>query len=224
MFTGIIEEQGTVVSAARTGHTIRLCVECSKVGTDLTEGQSIAVDGVCLTVTDREQRQGLYIFCTDVMPETFINTTIPLLYRGGKVNLERAMKVDDRFGGHIVTGHIDGTGIICSAVKKENEVSYTIAVSASVLNGIVDKGSVAVDGISLTVTAVAYVQKDRGTFSVSVIPHTREMSGIPSKRYGSTVNIECDVIGKYVARYLRRNLNSREETGGTEWIEQDLLQ
>lgn len=213
MFTGIIEELGCVKSSVRSGQSIRLCIECKKVGCDLFEGQSIAVDGVCLTVTDICRKQDVWVFYADVMPETFRYTTIPLLHRGSEVNLERAMKADARFGGHIVAGHIDGTGIIRSAVKKETEILFTIGAPSSILSGIVNKGSVAVDGISLTVPEVEYAGGRDGTFSVSVIPHTSQVTGITGKSYGSVVNIECDVIGKYVHKYLSdiQNLKKIQE-------------
>ena len=224
MFTGIIEEQGCVTSSVRSGQSIKLCIECKKAGLDLTEGQSIAVDGVCLTAAAVCRKQSACVFCADVMPETFSNTTIPLLCRGSKVNLERAMKADERFGGHIVTGHIDGTGIIRYAVKKENATLFMIGASSSVIGGIVNKGSVAVDGTSLTVVAVEYTGGCDGTFSVAVIPHTRQVTGISGKTYGSVVNIECDVIGKYVHRYLSDIQNLKKGTGDSEWTEWNLLQ
>ncbi|MCK9168835.1 MAG: riboflavin synthase, partial [Treponema sp.] len=224
MFTGIIEEQGTVVSVVRSGQSLRLSIECRETGNDLAGGQSIAVDGVCLTVAEVSRRQGICIFSADVMPETFRNTTIPSVHRGSRVNLERAVRIDGRFGGHIVTGHIDGTGRITSMLKDGNEISCTITVPVPVLDGIVNKGSVTVDGISLTVTAVEYINGQEGKFTVGVIPHTRQITGMSGKTTGCIVNIECDIIGKYVNRYVSGIQNDKKRTGASEWVERYLLQ
>jgi riboflavin synthase len=224
MFTGIIEEQGTIVSAGRSGQSLRLTIECRETGSDLSEGQSIAVDGVCLTVAEVSRKQGICLFSADVMPETFRYTTIPSVHRGSRVNLERAVRVDGRLGGHIVTGHIDGTGRIVSVLKDGNEISYTITVPVPVLDGIVKKGSVAVDGISLTVIEVEYINGQEGVFTVGVIPHTRQITGMSGKNAGCIVNIECDIIGKYVNRYVSGIQNDKKRTGASGWVERYLLQ
>ena len=157
------------------------------------EGDSIAVNGICLTVIKMEKNS----FWADVMTETMHRSSLSEVQIGDKVNLERAMAADGRFGGHIVSGHIDGTGRITEVRPEENAVWYTIEAEPEVLHYIVEKGSVAIDGISLTVVGVS-----SEVFQVSVIPHTRQETILPLKKVGSIVNLECDVIGKYVERFL----------------------
>ena len=207
MFTGLIEEQGKILSVSKTGGFMRLCIGCSKVLEDLKTGDSVAVNGVCLTATEISGSGEKGCFSADVMPETFRRTNFRLLHAGSAVNLERAMKADGRFGGHIVTGHIDGTGTVHSVCREGNAVLYYIRAEDSVISGIVEKGSVAVDGISLTVVSVgkmqAYGQK---CFCVPVIPHTRDVTVLSEKTKGSTVNIECDILGKYAAKLMKEHL------------------
>ncbi|MBO4780599.1 MAG: riboflavin synthase, partial [Selenomonadaceae bacterium] len=156
-------------------------------------GDSIAVNGICLTVVDF----GENFFAADVMPETVRKTSLAELNRGGAVNLERALKVGDRFGGHIVSGHIDGVGKILSIRPEGNALIIDIAAENFLLRQIAPKGSVSLDGISLTV-----VNADSESFSVSMIPHTRAVTNFQSKRVGSPVNIETDVLAKYVDRLI----------------------
>ena len=191
MFTGIIEELGTI---RRVGPgSLELAAHTVLEGTKL--GDSIAVNGVCLTVTALSPAG----FTADVMPETFRRTGLGGLHPGSQVNLERAMAADGRFGGHIVTGHIDGTGTVTSLRREGNAVWVTISAPPELLSGIVEKGSIAMDGISLTVAAVT----DRD-FSVSIIPHTGGHTTLLDRKAGDTVNLETDILGKYVARLLGR--------------------
>lgn len=196
MFTGIVEELGKVQSILRNSSSLTICINCS-FARELALGESVAVNGTCLTVTEKTQNS----FCADVTPETFRRTSLGELSNGGIVNLERAMKVDGRFGGHIVSGHIDGTGRFLSFEKEENAVNIKIAVNEKIGFYIIEKGSVCVDGISLT---VANILKTGGEyiFSVAVIPHTWKNTNLSKKSFGSLVNIECDVIGKYVEHFL----------------------
>ena len=199
MFTGIIEEIGTV-KALKPGI---LELNANKVLTDVHLGDSIAVNGVCLTVTSYTENS----FCVDVMPETFRRTSLGSLTIGSKVNLERAMAANGRFGGHIVAGHIDGTGTITGIRKDSNAVWYTIGTTEKITKYIVEKGSIAIDGISLTVAKV-----DAKSFSVSVIPHTLEKTALAGKKLQDTVNLENDCIGKYVEKFVTE---SKKETGIT---------
>ena len=190
MFTGIVEEVGKVKSISNGV----LQIEANKVLEDVHTGDSIAVNGICLTVTSFTAHS----FQADVMPETIRRTSLNELKLGSPVNLERAMAVGSRFGGHIVSGHIDGTGRIVSLKEEKNALLMKIAADSSLLRYIVEKGSVALDGISLTVAAVT----DRD-FTVSLIPHTRQVTNLSAKGEGSTINIENDVVGKYVEKLLK---------------------
>lgn len=193
MFTGIVEEIGeleSILSGSRAG-SLRIRAKTVLEGTRL--GDSIAVNGVCLTVTERTDNG----FCADVMPETLRRSNLGLLTKGSQVNLERAMAANGRFGGHIVSGHIDGMGTIRSLRREENAVWVKIAAAPSIVALIVEKGSITIDGISLTVAALG--QED---FSVSVIPHTAAQTTLLSKKAGDRVNLENDIIGKYVQRLM----------------------
>lgn len=193
MFTGIVEEVGTVGKIQKGRHSAVLHIHAKTVLEDLKIGDSIAVNGVCLTVTSFDSRG----FAADVMHETINRSSLIQTAGGSHVNLERAMPANGRFGGHIVAGHVDGTGKIVSVQKDDTAVWYTIQAEPSVLKYIVEKGSVAVDGISLT---VAKVYADR--FSVSAIPHTVAVTVLSERREGDLVNLENDIIGKYVERLL----------------------
>lgn len=189
MFTGIIEETGKIVSVGAG----RIAVQAKKVLQGTQIGDSIAVNGVCLTVTTMTSSE----FTADVMPETLSRTNLGSLGKGNSVNLERAMAADGRFGGHIVSGHIDGTGTVSKLEKDGNAVWVYIAAPSSILNLIIEKGSIAIDGISLTVAKVNAVE-----FAVSVIPHTGEETTLLGKKAGDVVNLENDVIGKYVQKLM----------------------
>lgn len=198
MFTGIVEEIGTVRSIKRGAVSAALTVKAHRILSDLHIGDSIAVNGVCLTVTsftDETFTEGT--FTADVMHETLRRSDLGSLRAGSRVNLERAMPAAGRFGGHLVSGHIDGTGTITSVRRDGNAVWYTIRASDSILRCIVEKGSVAIDGISLTVAAVC-----RGSFQVSVIPHTLVHTALSLKRENDAVNLENDCIAKYVEKLL----------------------
>ena len=193
MFTGIIEEIGKIQTVRKGAASSSISVQAKKVLQDVHIGDSIAVNGVCLTVTAFSQGG----FTADVMHETFNRSSLGSLQKGSPVNLERAMPSNGRFGGHIVSGHIDGTGMVSAIQKDDNAVWYTIKTAPGILRYIVEKGSVAIDGISLTVAAV-----ERDCFSVSIIPHTASITTLSSRRVGDTVNLENDCIGKYVERLM----------------------
>ena len=204
MFTGIVEECGTVLGVLKNGVSGSLQIQASTVLEGTKTGDSIAVNGVCLTVTKLTKSS----FTADVMAETFRRTNLGSLGKNSRVNLERAMAADGRFGGHIVSGHIDGTGVISRIKEEGNAVWIYISAPQSVLNLIVEKGSVAVDGISLTVAAVSDKE-----FAVSVIPHTRENTALSGKKTGAVVNLENDIIGKYVQKLTgTAQINESSET------------
>ena len=193
MFTGIVEELGRVKSLKRTSRESRLVISASKIMEDIHIGDSIAVNGVCLTVVLFSEGE----FTVDVMNETFMRSSLGSLRIGDEVNLERAMSANGRFGGHIVSGHIDGTGKIKACFGDGNAKWYEIAAGHEILDGIVMKGSVAIDGISLTVAKVT-----SSGFSVSVIPHTLDATILRNRKPGDIVNLETDVIGKYVRQFV----------------------
>ena len=199
MFTGIVEEMGTVTQLIRGSKEQRITISCNKILEDIRIGDSIAVNGVCLTVVTYDKNS----FSADVMNETFMRSGLGTLRPGSSVNLERAMAADGRFGGHIVNGPIDGTGTIKSIKKDDNAIWFEIAASKDILDGIVEKGSIAIDGISLTIAAV-----DNVSFKVSIIPHTLKETVLGVKKVGDTVNLETDVIGKYVKKLLARKTSN----------------
>ena len=194
MFTGIVEELGTIRAIRRGASSAVLSIGAGTILDDLKVGDSVAVNGVCLTATQVDGGG----FTADVMHETLDRSSLARLVPGDKVNLERAMAAGGRFGGHIVSGHIDATGTITDRRRDDNAVWYTVSAPAALLRYVVEKGSIAIDGISLTVAAV---EADR--FSVSVIPHTAAVTVLGGKRPGDPVNLEADLIGKYVEKLLR---------------------
>lgn len=194
MFTGIVEEKGTVGHISLAGISGSIAIKARKVLEGTRIGDSIAVNGVCLTVVSLRPDG----FTADVMAETIRRTSLGSCQPGDPVNLERAMAADGRFGGHIVAGHIDGVGTIRSAVPEGNAVWITIDAPPQILRYIVEKGSIAIDGISLT---VAYV--DESVFKVSVIPHTAAETTLLSKKAGDIVNLENDIVGKYIEKLMR---------------------
>lgn len=193
MFTGIVEELGKVKEIIPGSMSIKLTISCQKIMDDVKIGDSIAVDGICLTVTDRSTSA----FIADVMPETMRKTSLVSLKVGDKVNLERALRLSDRLGGHIVSGHIDGTGVVSGKEEEDNAVWFEISAHSDILRYIVVKGSIALDGTSLT---VAYV--DDKCFKVSLIPLTAGVTTLGSKKIGDRINIECDMLGKYVEKLI----------------------
>ncbi|MBR6070540.1 MAG: riboflavin synthase [Ruminococcus sp.] len=194
MFTGIVEEVGTVVGIQRGGNKSFIRIKAQKVLEDVKLGDSIAVNGVCLTVTDFDSAS----FQADVMNETLSRSSLGSLRSGSPVDLERAMAAGGRFGGHIVSGHIDGTGTITDIKNDGIAVWYTVSAKPEIMRYIVEKGSVAIDGISLTVAKVA-----ESSFSVSIIPHTVAQTVLGAKKVGDTVNLENDIIAKYVEKLLK---------------------
>ena len=210
MFTGLIEEVGTIQSVRHGARSCVLTIGCRTVLEDSQIGDSIAVNGVCLTVTS----MGGSYYTADVMAETMNRSSLGQLSTGAKVNLERAMPANGRFGGHIVSGHIDGTGTVQSIEPDDNAVWYTIAAKADLLRYIVEKGSITIDGISLT---VAYV--DAHCFKVSIIP--QQVTALHDRKVGDIVNLECDIIGKYVEKLMRpapavEEQETKKESGITE--------
>ena len=204
MFTGLVAELGTVERLVEGSTSCQLTVRARKILPGVKVGDSIAVNGVCLTVVHLQGDR----FTADVMPETVRRTSLAELKKGSPVNLERALTLASRLGGHIVSGHIDGTGEIVKFADEGNAILMTVSADSSLLRYIVEKGSVALDGISLTVAQVT-----DSDFTVSLIPHTREVTNLGSKKVGSPINIETDVLGKYVEKLLRGR-EASEKTGG----------
>lgn len=203
MFTGIVEEMGCVKSVQHGAVSSFIEIKAETVLSDAHIGDSIAVNGVCLTVTDITVDS----FRADVMNETLKRSSLGDLRQGSNVNLERAMSANGRFGGHIVSGHIDGTGTITDIKKDGIAVWYTITTSPEILRYIVEKGSVAIDGISLTVADVS-----DSDFKISVIPHTAAQTVLGFKKSGDIVNIENDIIGKYVEKLMKSGENKTEKS------------
>lgn len=198
MFTGIIEEIGVIKSVQRGKNSARLTISAKSILEDVKLGDSISVNGVCLTVTSFTKSE----FNADVMHETMNRSSLKQLNSASKVNLERAMLLGSRFGGHIVSGHIDGMGRIVSVEKDDNAVWFKIETDKKILRLVIEKGSIAIDGISLTVARVY----DDG-FSVSIIPHSMDNTILKYKKPGDFVNLENDCIGKYVARLMQMGVD-----------------
>jgi riboflavin synthase len=205
MFTGLVEEVGTVKEIRPSGKAVHLKIRASKVLEGVALGDSIACNGICLTVTHFDADT----FTVDAVPETMRRTTLHELSSGSPINLERAMAMGQRFGGHIVSGHIDGVGRIVSIGEEDIAKVVRIAAPPDVLRYVVEKGSITIDGVSLTVMDV-----DSESFRVTVIPHTWQVTVLRHRRVGSQVNLECDIIGKYVERLLGPYLPDRPKAGG----------
>jgi riboflavin synthase len=201
LFTGIIEEVGSIRKVVRQGMAMELTIACCKVLEGVQLGDSIAVNGVCLTVT----RFGDDYFTADLMPETMKRTNLGSLSVGSPVNLERALAAGQRLGGHFVQGHVDGVGTITDRTPNENAVLFRVSVPPELTRFMVEKGSVAVNGISLTLVDVG-----KDFFTVSVIPHTLNHTQLHAAKVGDLVNVECDMIGKYIAKMLGKS----NENGG----------
>jgi riboflavin synthase len=201
MFTGLIETLGTVTSVHKTASGMKLSVR-PVTGLEFRAGDSVSVNGVCLTATSDGSDLSF-----DISPETTGSTNLGELLVKEKVNLERALRLSDRLGGHMVTGHVDAVGTIRDRRESGEYTFFSFEAPDDVLRYIVQKGSVAVDGISLTVTGLAH-----RSFSVAIIPHTLTATNIGSKRAGNRVNIEVDIIGKYVEKFLGGERGSRLES------------
>lgn len=193
MFTGLIEDLGSVRELRTGSDAVRITVETAIPMDELVLGESIAVNGICLTVVSF----GGGTFSADVSPETLARTNLGELTPGRSVNLERALRLSDRLGGHLVSGHVDAVGTVLQRVRDRNAVRFTFRLDAAANRFVVEKGSVAIDGISLTVNAVT-----EETFSVAVIPHTLDVTTLKDRAVGGRVNVETDIIGKYVERLL----------------------
>lgn len=189
MFTGIIEEIGTIISTSKNGITIK----ATKILTDIHLGDSIAVNGTCLTVTDFNNSS----FTVDIMDESYKCTNLHELKTDDKVNLERAMQINSRFGGHIVSGHVDGVGKITNIEKQGISKIYTITPPKDIMKYMIYKGSITIDGISLTISYI-----DNTVFQVSIIPHTQCETILSLKKIGDSVNLETDIIAAYVEKLM----------------------
>lgn len=197
MFTGIIEETGTISDIRKTGQSIRIGIRTNITFSDLKPGDSLCVNGVCLTVTEMLNNKTVF---ADVTPETYSRTNFSELMIGNSVNLERAMSANGRFGGHIVTGHIDGTAVTKKIEKRGNSIEYYFSCNENLMSSFVEKGSVTINGISLTIARIT-----NDSFVVSVIPHTMKNTNLQFLKEKKSVNIECDILGKYIQKYLENN-------------------
>lgn len=204
MFTGIIEETGTIAGIKKGAQSSVLTIKGNVIFSDLKLGDSVAVNGVCLTASSISGDT----FTADVMHETLNRSGLGSLRQGSRVNLERAMAADGRFGGHIVSGHIDGTGKISDIKKDDNAVWYTVNTGADLMKYIVEKGSITIDGISLTVAEVG-----PSYFKVSIIPHTASVTTLGERKPGDSVNLENDIIGKYVEKLLYSGGSANDAQG-----------
>lgn len=210
MFTGIVEEVGKIKAIKKGKNSARLVINAKKVLEDVKLGDSIAVNGVCLTVTEFSNSE----FAVDVMHESLRKSSLSTLKNDSSVNLERAMLLNGRFGGHIVSGHIDGTGKIINIKNDDNAIWYTISAKDKIMKYIIEKGSITIDGISLTVANLS-----ESDFSVSIIPHTQEETILKMKKIGDIVNLENDCIAKYVESLL----NFKEKSEVKKDITMDFL-
>lgn len=211
MFTGIVEETGSVLSIRQGNRSMQWKIRARIIPGDLKIGDSVAVNGVCLTVTAFDE----HCFSCDVMPQTMERTHLGQLTAGSRVNLERALKLSDRLGGHLVTGHIDGVGRILRQERDDNAIRITIGAADDLLRFILPRGSVTVDGISLTVS-----ERWETAFQVSVIPHTWRQTNLPDQKPGAGVNLECDLIGKYVAELLSHRAGGASRGIGAAFLAQ----
>lgn len=207
MFTGIIEELGQVISLKKGNKSATLTLKGNKIFEDLKLGDSVAVNGVCLTATKISGNT----FMADVMNETFHRSSLGNLKKGDVVNLERAMAANGRFGGHIVAGHVDDVGELVSIKKDDNAVWFTIKASKKIMKYCIEKGSITLDGISLTIAKLT-----QDTLSVSMIPHTIENTNFGVKKIGDLINLENDMVGKYIDKLIHFTKEELEETNKTQ--------
>jgi len=200
MFTGIVEEVGKTIQVQRSGAAIRVTIAASVISKDIALGDSVSVNGACLTLSSQS---GNHLFF-DAVPETVERTSLKYLKPGSPVNLERAMRVGDRIGGHFVQGHVDGVGVLQGMERKDNAHLLTIQADADLLKYMVPKGSIAVDGVSLTLDRIS-----DSAFTVWIIPHTFDHTVFRHRKIGDKLNLENDLIGKYVARYMEGNSHTK---------------
>ncbi len=212
MFTGLIEEIGFMDKITSQNSGGQLVIHAKAIQEDTKLGDSIAVNGVCLTVTNLTKTT----FTADVMPETLKRSNLGLLQKGSPVHLERAMAANGRFGGHMVSGHIDGTGVISAKKQEGNAIRLFISADAQLLRQIIEKGSIAIDGVSLTVISV-----DQDQFSVGIIPHTSTQTILLDKKIGDKVNLETDVIAKYIQRFLENSQEKQEKPLTLEFLREN---
>lgn len=203
MFTGIVEEVGLLKEIVTSRQSMTLRINCSLLIDDLKIGDSVAVNGICLTVKEFAREH----FSVDVMPETMRKTGLSKLRKGDRVNLERALLLQQRLGGHLVSGHIDGVGIVKNKSREGNAIWLSIETSNEISRYLIEKGSVTVDGVSLTIAKL-----DSTSFQVSLIPVTASTTTLGEKRIGDWLNVECDILGKYLEKYLI-NLMAKEAKG-----------
>ncbi len=202
MFTGIVETVGTVVKVESGNDLTRLVIGAESIADGVKLGDSVAVNGGCLTVTSLLDGR----FAFEAIPETLERTNLGDLKVGSRVNLERAMRAGDRLDGHIVQGHVDGVGIVRAVIQDGNDVRLQVDCDPELADCVVEKGSIAIDGVSLTVAALL-----PSGFEVALIPHTLEVTTLSDRRTHDRVNLEVDVLGKYVKRYLERMLPPNDE-------------
>lgn len=212
MFTGLIEEIGIVKSIEFGQKSASLTIGAEKVLQDTKIGDSISTNGICLTVVAKTQTS----FMADVMAETIRSSSLGSVKPGDKVNLERALTLKDRLGGHMVSGHIDGTGKITAYKREENAIWITVETKSSILKYIIRKGSVALDGVSLTVAEV-----DDKCFKVSIIPTTSKDTTLTKKIAGAKVNIECDITAKYIEKLMKFNNEEKRETINLDFLKEN---
>lgn len=212
MFTGLIEEIGYIDKVISQNSGGQLVIQAKTVQEGAKLGDSIAVNGVCLTVTNLTKTS----FTADVMPETLKRSNLGQLQKGSPVHLERAMAANGRFGGHMVSGHIDGTGTIASKKQEGNAIRLFIYANAALLQQIIEKGSIAIDGVSLTVISV-----DKEQFSVGIIPHTGTQTTLLNKQIGDPVNLETDIIAKYIQRFLEKEETKQQKSLSLEFLREN---
>lgn len=211
MFTGIIEEIGTIRSIKWGSRSAVIRIRATRIPEDMKKGDSINTNGACLTVISVEKDE----FLADIMAETMRKTNFQFLKEGSEVNLERALKLSDRLGGHMVSGHIDGTGKITSYEEEDNALWVTIAAGEEILKYIIIKGSIAIDGISLTVANLT-----KNDFSVSLIPYTIKDTTLAKKTKGDLVNLECDMVAKYIERFLTAGKQIKEKAIDVDYLKE----
>ena len=212
MFTGLIEEIGYIDKVISQNSGGQLVIQAKTVQEGAKLGDSIAVNGVCLTVTNLTKTS----FTADVMPETLKRSNLGQLQKGSPVHLERAMAANGRFGGHMVSGHIDGTGTIESKKQEGNAIRLFIHANAALLQQIIEKGSIAIDGVSLTVISV-----DKEQFSVGIIPHTGTQTTLLNKQIGDPLNFETDIIAKYIQRFLEKEETKQQKSLSLEFLREN---